>query len=153
MPISMTPPRRICVRPVKQALTRGRGVWDAPAVVGEQNIDTVKGLWRAFSRGGIDSVLQIVDEDVEWKPYGGGTLPGRRRAGGPHQLGERLLERAPDEVEVRHGVVVAEQAEVDLAVVAHDRYRHRVVLGQERDRHELLHLAPEQVERELRPRH
>jgi len=40
--------------------------------VSEQNIEVVRGLWRAFSRGGLDTVLQIVDEDVEWIPYGGG---------------------------------------------------------------------------------
>ena len=60
---------------------------------------------------------------------------------------------AGEGVEVGHRVVVGEQAEVDLAVVAHDRDRERVVLGQERDRDDLLHLAAEQVERELRPRH
>ena len=58
-----------------------------------------------------------------------------------------------ERVDVGHRVVVGEQAEVDLAVVAHDRDGERVVLGEERDRHDLLHLAPEQVERELRPRH
>jgi ketosteroid isomerase-like protein len=39
--------------------------------VTDQNIETVRGLWRAFSRGGLDSVLRIVDKDVEWIPYGG----------------------------------------------------------------------------------
>jgi ketosteroid isomerase-like protein len=46
--------------------------------VTDQNIEAVKGLWRAFDRGGIDSVLKIVDEDVEWIPYGG---EGRRFRG------------------------------------------------------------------------
>ena len=55
-------------------------------------------------------------------------------------------------VEVGHGVVVAEQAEVQPPVVGHDRDRQRVVLGQERDREEVLQLAPEHVERELRAR-
>ena len=37
------------------------------------------------------------------------------------------------------------------AVVAHDRHRQGVVLGQEGDREDLLHLAAEHVERDLRP--
>ena len=79
------------------------------------------------------------------------ALPALARGG--QQLGERLLEVRGERVDVGHRVVVGEQPEVDLAVVAHDRHRERVVLGQERDRDDLLHLAPEQVERELRPRH
>jgi ketosteroid isomerase-like protein len=62
-------------------LTPDHRVWEGPDVVPEHNIDTVKGLWRAFSRGGIDSVLNIVDEDVEWKPYGGGGHTFRGREG------------------------------------------------------------------------
>ena len=50
-------------------------------------------------------------------------------------------------------VVVGEQAEADAAVVAHDRDRERVVLGQEGDREDLLHLPSEHVERQLRPGH
>ena len=37
----------------------------------EENIEAVRALWRAFSRGGIDNVLRIADENVEWIPYGG----------------------------------------------------------------------------------
>ena len=68
-------------------------------MVGEQNIDTVKGLWRAFSRGGIDSVLNIVDEDVEWIPYGGDGHTFRGRDG---------LRRFMREREAHQGDVVAE---------------------------------------------
>src|SRR4051794_2895480 len=75
------------------------------------------------------------------------------RAGDLEQLLQGLLDQVPDRVDVGHGVVIGEQAEVDLAVVAHDRDRQGVVLGQEGDRHDLLHLAPEQVERELRSWH
>ena len=39
------------------------------------------------------------------------------------------------------------------AVVAHDRDREDVVLGQEGDREDLLQLAPQHVERQLRARH
>ena len=48
-------------------------------------------------------------------------------------------------------VEVAEQAVVDPAVVGHDRHRQRVVLGQERDREQVLQLAAEHVQRHLRP--
>ena len=65
----------------------------------EHNIETVKGLWRAFSRGGIDSVLQIVDEDVEWVPYGGGGHIFHGRDG---------LRRYMEEREAHQGDVTAE---------------------------------------------
>jgi ketosteroid isomerase-like protein len=47
----------------------------------DQNIEAVRGLWRAFERGGIDNVLKIVDEDVEWIPYGGEGRTFRGRDG------------------------------------------------------------------------
>jgi ketosteroid isomerase-like protein len=59
----------------------------------------VKGLWRAFSRGGIDGVLNIVDEDVEWIPYGGGGHTFRGRDG---------LRRYMEERQERQGEVSAE---------------------------------------------
>jgi ketosteroid isomerase-like protein len=49
--------------------------------VSDRNIETVRGLWRAFSRGGLDSVLNIVDDDVEWIPYGGDGQTFRGHAG------------------------------------------------------------------------
>ena len=54
-----------------------------------------------------------------------------------------------DHVDVRQGVEVAEQAEVHLAVVGHDRDRQRVVLGQEGHGDRLQHLPPKHVEGEL----
>jgi ketosteroid isomerase-like protein len=36
------------------------------------NVELVRQLWSAFERGGIEAVLEIVDPDVEWEPYGGG---------------------------------------------------------------------------------
>jgi ketosteroid isomerase-like protein len=38
------------------------------------NVELVRRLWTAFERGGIEAVLEIVDPDVEWAPYGGGGL-------------------------------------------------------------------------------
>ncbi|MFL5893517.1 MAG: nuclear transport factor 2 family protein [Thermoleophilaceae bacterium] len=34
------------------------------------NVELVRRLWEAFERGGIEAVLEIADEDVEWEPYG-----------------------------------------------------------------------------------
>jgi ketosteroid isomerase-like protein len=36
------------------------------------HVELVRKLWNAFEHGGIDAVLDIVDPDVEWEPYGGG---------------------------------------------------------------------------------
>ena len=70
--------------------------------------------------------------------------------GRAEQLVERGREPVGDRVDVLHRVVVGEQAEVDAAVVAHDRDRERVVLGQKRDREDVLELTAEYVERDLR---
>jgi ketosteroid isomerase-like protein len=64
-----------------------------------KNIEAVRGLWRAFARGGIDGVLKIADEDVEWIPYGGG---GRR------YKGHEGLRQFMEERDTRPGLVVAE---------------------------------------------
>jgi ketosteroid isomerase-like protein len=57
--------------------------------VSEKSIEAVRGLWRAWAHGGIDSVLKIADEDVEWIPYGGG---GRTYRG--HEGLRRYLDEA-----------------------------------------------------------
>ena len=57
-----------------------------------------------------------------------------------------------EHLDVLHRVVVAEQAEVDAAVVGHDRDGEGVVLGQEGDGEDVLELAAEHVERDLRAR-
>jgi ketosteroid isomerase-like protein len=44
--------------------------------VSERNVEKVRGLWRAFARGGIEDVLEIADEDVVWIPYDGTVLKG-----------------------------------------------------------------------------
>lgn len=36
------------------------------------NVELVRRLWNAFERGGIEAVVEIVDPDVLWEPYGGG---------------------------------------------------------------------------------
>ena len=38
------------------------------------NVELVRRLWSAFERGGLEAVLEIVDQDVEWEPYGGGGV-------------------------------------------------------------------------------
>src|SRR4051812_4151668 len=47
------------------------------------NVDLVRRLWSAFERGGIAAVLEIVDPDVEWQPYGGGGVGYYRPEGRP----------------------------------------------------------------------
>jgi ketosteroid isomerase-like protein len=68
--------------------------------VTEQNIEAVRGLWRAFARGGIDTVLKIADEDVEWIPYGGGGRvyrghDGLRRFISERDAGEESVQAEP----------------------------------------------------------
>ena len=60
---------------------------------------------------------------------------------------------SPSSCDVGQRVEVAEQAEVHLAVVGHDRDRQGVVFGQEGDGNRLQHFAPQHVQRELRPGH
>jgi ketosteroid isomerase-like protein len=36
------------------------------------NVERVRRLWEAWERGGIDQVLEVVDPDVTWAPYGAG---------------------------------------------------------------------------------
>jgi ketosteroid isomerase-like protein len=45
------------------------------------NVELVRQLWTAFERGGIEAVLEIVDADVEWEPYGGGGVVYRGHEG------------------------------------------------------------------------
>src|SRR4051794_5516590 len=67
------------------------------------------------------------------------------------ELGERLLDRRPDHVDVVHRVVVGEEAEVEAAVVAHGGDEEGLVRRQESDREAVLELAAEEVEGDLRP--
>ena len=83
------------------------------------------------------------------KPSGGGGAACRRPP--PRRARPSTRDRVAELLEVGQRVVVAEQAEVQPAVVGDDRDRERV-LGQERDRED-LHLAAEHVQRELRPGH
>jgi ketosteroid isomerase-like protein len=40
--------------------------------VSDENVESVRSLWRAFRRGGIEAVLGIAAPDVEWVPFGAG---------------------------------------------------------------------------------
>jgi ketosteroid isomerase-like protein len=44
-------------------------------------VDLVRRLWDAFDEGGIEAVLEIADEDVEWEPYAGGGVVYRGHEG------------------------------------------------------------------------
>src|SRR3546814_10995474 len=58
-----------------------------------------------------------------------------------------LFDVAAEVVEVVHRVVIAHQADLDAAVVAHDRDRQGLLRGQEWDRDQRLQLAAAQVQR------
>jgi ketosteroid isomerase-like protein len=53
------------------------------------NVELVRQLWSAFERGGIEAVLEIVDADVEWEPYGGGGAVYRGHEGLRAYMNER----------------------------------------------------------------
>jgi ketosteroid isomerase-like protein len=53
-------------------------------------VELVKQLWSAFERGGIEAVLEIADEDVEWEPYGGGGAVYRGHEGLRAYMQERV---------------------------------------------------------------
>ena len=36
------------------------------------NVDTIRRLWQAFERGGIDAIVEQVSPDAEWCPAGAG---------------------------------------------------------------------------------
>jgi ketosteroid isomerase-like protein len=44
----------------------------------EQNLAVVRALWAAFRSGGVEQVLHLVEDDVEWQPLaaGGSVLQG-----------------------------------------------------------------------------
>ncbi len=82
----------------------------------------------------------------------GGALADLRSVGGAGEQADRALEVERDRVEVGERVVVAEQPEAEVAVVAHHRDPERLAAGERHDRVERAQAAPEQVERELRAR-
>ena len=45
------------------------------------NVEKVRRLWAAFESGGMDAVYDIVDDDVEWAPYGAGGAVYRGKEG------------------------------------------------------------------------
>src|SRR6478752_8639728 len=57
------------------------------------NVELVRQLWSAFERGGIEAVLEIVDPDVEWQPYGGGGAVYHGRDGLRAYFAERRARR------------------------------------------------------------
>lgn len=62
-------------------------------------VELVRRLWDAFQRGGIETVLEIVDRDVEWEPYAGGGVVYRGHDGLRGYMEERA-ERG-EEIEAR----------------------------------------------------
>src|SRR5581483_638655 len=80
------------------------------------------------------------------------ACPCRRQPGGTVERGDRPFQIVGDRIELGQRVVVAEQPEAEVAVVAHDGDAERLARGQRHDGVEALQLASEQVERELRAR-
>src|SRR3954447_7785482 len=79
---------------------------------------------------------------------------GRRgvRGGCLEKLGDRFLDPVRDDLEVPQRVEIGQQAEVDAAVVGHDRHEQGLVRRQEANGEYVLELAAEDVERDLRTR-
>ena len=112
----------------------------------------------AVSRGGLSRARRVVrpsrssPEPLTRAAAASRSGPGTKRrrkprpaAGGLEQLVQRGIEISARSLQVRHRVVVADQAEVDLAVVAHDPHAERLALGQRDHREHALHPAAQQV--------
>src|SRR5262245_40589889 len=100
------------------------------------------GSWRGSRlkyrrwRRGADR-LRLVDGDGAVRRLGAGARPGLavdrcRRC--RDDLADRPLEVEPEAVEVGHRVVVADEAEVDLAVVGHDPDAERLAASERHER-------------------
>ena len=65
-------------------------------MVADDLVAQVQTVWEAYARGGIDAVLEIVDDDVEWQPHqaGGRVLHGSEEVrafyAGRETAGERM---------------------------------------------------------------
>jgi ketosteroid isomerase-like protein len=87
------------------------------------NVERVRRLWEAWAHGGIDEVIEIVDPDVDWRPYGG---HGRVLHGAEELRGymDEFRERGEDvEAEVYSYEAVGD------AVLASGHVRHRSARG------------------------
>ena len=115
----------------------------------EEDLELLLGLELPGSR---HSPRPALASEVARSPVGfavAGLLRRRRRR---DDLGEARLERLGEVVQHRHRLVVADQAEVDAAVVAHDPDADGLALGQRDHREDVAEAAAEHVERELRAR-
>jgi ketosteroid isomerase-like protein len=84
-----------------------------------ENVDLVRRLWDAFESGGIDAVVEIVDPDVEWEPYGGGGTVYRG-----HEGLKAYMQLRADQNEVTEARLYSAFAKGD-AVVARGEVRIR----------------------------
>lgn len=69
-----------------------RGVTDGDR--GSSPVEQIERLWRTYRRGGVEGLRELVDDDVEWRPYGAGGEVLR----GYEELADYLRDR-PDLVE------------------------------------------------------
>jgi hypothetical protein len=80
------------------------------------------------------------------------VLPKRRARVQPRQLGHRRLQVAGQHVDVADEIGAPEHAEVELAVVAHDRDPQPVLAHERHEREDVVQAPAEQVQRHGRAR-
>jgi uncharacterized protein len=95
------------------------------------NVDLVSGAYDAFNRGDIDSVLAVMDGEIEWHEPGGGNAPGGTFRG-PGSVANDVFARVPEHfddfrVEVEQFIDAGEQ----VAVIG--RFRGRAKSGKDLD--------------------
>ncbi|WP_193048507.1 nuclear transport factor 2 family protein [Mycolicibacterium baixiangningiae] len=72
----------------------------------EQNIETVKKGYDAFSAGDIEAVMSVFDDNVEWMQPGNSTISGTYHGKG--ELGSFLAKMAEKPLEVRVNRLLAD---------------------------------------------
>jgi ketosteroid isomerase-like protein len=79
----------------------------------EDNVAVVRALWAAFRSGGVEQLIHLVDEDVEWQPIGaeGAVLRG---AGDLREYFSRMSSAGEDIEAIPHSF----QAAGDVVVVS-----------------------------------
>jgi hypothetical protein len=53
--------------------TRGRDLWETRTV--STPVERARSLWNAFEQEGVEGLRPLVDDDVEWRPWGNHGRP------------------------------------------------------------------------------
>jgi len=98
----------------------------------QQDVGTMRAAYEAFNRGDVPTVLQALDEQIEWIEPGGGNAP-RGTFGGPSSVANDVFSVVP-----QHFDEFAAQPETfidaaDGALVVVGRFRGRSKSGQTLD--------------------